>query len=167
MRLDVERWRDRADFEIKVLRLDNPDAGQDVRCVAVARALRCASLLMSPAAVSFPASPAAAFTPRISAPVPAWTMPALRVPAMLVSAENKLHLIDQVQAIDGRVHVCRYDRGVSRARQAADRKCDYESDFQATHIFLCFVIPKHCPRPTARTIQIYQGYSMIALSKST
>ena len=124
---------------------------------------------MFPAAVSFPASPAVAFTPRISAPVPAGTMPALRVPAMLVSAENKLHLIDQVKAIDGRVHASRYDCGVRGASQATDRECDDECDFQTAHGYalprdtgarfeLAEDARKHCPcRPTPRRGGVLPG----------
>jgi hypothetical protein len=91
---------------------------------------------------------------------------------MLVSAENKLHLIDQVKAIDSRVHAFRYDRGARGARQAAERECDDKRDFRTTHNMLSlmtgarFELTKDAwkrrpcrptPRLAARSAQRHQG----------
>jgi hypothetical protein len=74
-----------------------------------------AELAMLPAAVAFRAAPSQAPPQAIPAPVPAGTMPAVRIPAMPVSAEHKLYLIDQGKAIGRRIHAYRNDRGVCGA----------------------------------------------------
>jgi hypothetical protein len=78
------------------------------------------SISMSPALITLRTAPTSAAPVAISAPIPAGAMPAVKVPAMPVSAKDPFGFLDKTEPLDGVV----LDYTPARRRSGRSRHSD-------------------------------------------